>query len=59
MLSGWVGSNAESSKTDPYPRALAGPEIVEFGGLKGLLLPQKLLEKVGGFAPHLFQSVLR
>ncbi len=31
-----IGSNwIESSKTYPYPRGLAGPEIVEFGGLDG------------------------
>ncbi len=36
-----------------------GPEIVDFGGLNGPLLPQNPLEKVGGFPPHLFQCVLR
>ncbi len=49
----------ESSKTYPYPRVLAGPEIVDFGGLNGPVLPQNPLEKVGGLAPHLFQWVLR
>ncbi len=49
----------ESSKTHPYPRGLAGPEIVDFGGLSGPRLPQNPLEKVGGEAPHLFQWVLR
>ncbi len=49
----------ESSKTYPYPRGRAGPEIVDFGGLNGPLLPQNPLEKVGRFAPHLFQLVLR
>ncbi len=36
-----------------------GPEIVDFGDLNGSLLPQNSLEKVGGFANHLFQSVFR
>ena len=37
-----------------------GPEIVNFGGLNGPLLPQKNpLEKVGDFAPHIFQWALR
>ncbi len=36
-----------------------GPEIVDGEGLNGPLLPKKTLEKVGGFAPHLFQWVLR
>ena len=44
--------------TGEYPRGLAGPEIVELGGLNGPFLPQNPLEKVGGFAPHLFQWVL-
>ena len=45
----------ESSKT-----YLAGPEIVNFAGLNGPLLPQKKpLEKVGDFAPHIFQWALR
>ncbi len=33
----------------------SGPEIVGFGGLNDPLLPQNPLEKVGGFAAHLFQ----
>ncbi len=37
----------------------SGPEIFHFWGLHGLLLPQNSLEKVGGFAPRLFQWVLR
>ena len=44
--------------TIPYVRLCnraAGPEIVDFCGLNGPLLPQNQLEKVGGFAPHLFQ----
>ncbi len=41
----------------PYPRGLAGPEIVDRWGLNGHLLPQNPLEKVGGFAPHLFEWV--
>ncbi len=49
----------ESSTTYPYPRGLAGPEIVDFGVLNGPLLPQSRLERVGGEAPHLFQWVLR
>ena len=49
----------ESSKTYPYPRGLAGLEIVDFEGLNGPLLPQNPPEKVGGFAPHRFQWVLR
>jgi hypothetical protein len=53
------GTLIESSKTYPYPRGLAGPEIVDFGGLTDPLLPQNPLEKVGGEAPHLFQWVLR
>ena len=40
----------ESSKTYPYPRGLAGPEIVDFGGLNGPSYRK---------APHLFQWVLR
>ncbi len=45
-----------SSKTDPYPRFLAwGQKPSIFGGLNDPLLPQKPSEKVGGFAPHLFQ----
>ncbi len=51
--------NTERSTTYPYPRGLAGPEIVYFGGLNSPLLPQNSLEKMGGFAPHLFQWVLR
>ncbi len=49
----------ESSKTYPYPRGLIGPKIVYFWGLNGRLLPQNPLEKVGSFAPHLFQWALR
>ncbi len=30
----------ERSKTYPFPRGLAGPEIVDLGGLNGPLLPQ-------------------
>ncbi len=52
-------AGCESSRTYPYPRGLAGPEIADFGGLSGSLLPQHPLEKVGGEAPHLFQWVLR
>ncbi len=50
-----LGRPHESSKTCPHPRGLARPEIVDFLGLNGPLLPQNPLEKVGGFAPHLFQ----
>ena len=46
------------SETYPYPRGWAGPEIVDFWGLNGPLLPQNPLEKVGGEAPHFFQWVL-
>ncbi len=49
----------ESSKTYPYPRWLAGPEIVDFGGLNGPILPQNLVEKVGGEAANLFQWFVR
>ncbi len=44
----------ENSKTYPYPRGLAGPEIADFGGLNGPLLPQSPLEKAGGEAPSPF-----
>jgi hypothetical protein len=37
----------------------SGPEIVHFGGSKRPFLLQNQLEKVGGFAPHHFQWVLR
>ena len=37
----------------------SGLEIVDFCDLNGPVLPQNPLEKVGGFAPHLFQWVLR
>ncbi len=40
------------------PRGLAGQEIVDLGNLNGPLLLRNPLEKVGGFAPHLFQWVL-
>ncbi len=40
-----------------------GSLTVDFGGLSGFLLPGSLpqspLEKVGGFAPHLFQWIFR
>ncbi len=42
----------------PYPRGLAGPEIVDFGGLHGPFQPKNPLGMVGGEAPHLFQWVL-
>jgi hypothetical protein len=45
----------ESSKSYPYPRWLAGPEIADFWGLNGPLLPQSPLEKVGGRSPPPFQ----
>jgi len=35
------------------------PKIDSFRGLNGPLLPQNLLEQVGGFASHLLQWVLR
>ena len=54
-----VVDQLESSKTFPYPRELAGPEIVDFAGLSGPLLPQNPMEKVGGFAPYFFQWDLR
>ncbi len=49
----------ESSKIYPYPRGLAGPEIVDLGGLNGPLVPENPLEKVGGEAPYLFQWAWR
>ncbi len=49
----------DSSKTYPYFRGLAGPEIVNLGGPKRPPPTQNPLEKVGGFAPHLFRWVLR
>ncbi len=49
----------ESSKAYPYPRRLAGLNIVELGALNGPVLPQNPVEKVGGFAPHLFHLALR
>ncbi len=36
-----------------------GPEIVDFGGLHGPLLPQNTLGKAGGEALHLFRWVLQ
>ncbi len=50
---------SKSSKTYRHPPGLAGTEIVDFQGVNGPLLPQSPLEKVGGFAPQLFQWVLR
>ncbi len=47
----WVWASPESSETYPYPRGLAGQEIVDFWNLTGPLLPQNPLEKVGGAAP--------
>ncbi len=37
------------------PYSASGEEIIYFWGLRGPFLSQNLLEKVGGFAPHLFQ----
>ncbi len=48
----------ESSKTYPYPRGLAGPEIVEFRGLNAPSYRKAQLEKVGGEAPHILKWVL-
>ncbi len=53
------GGGVESSKTYPYPRGLAGPKIADFRGRSGPFLPQSPLEKVGGFAPHIFQWALQ
>ncbi len=50
-LYGWVTSMA--------PVSSLGPDIADLWGLNGPLLPQNPLEKLGGFAPHLFQWVLR
>ncbi len=41
-------ASVASSKTYPYPRGLAGPEIDDFGDLNGPVLPQNPLKKVGG-----------
>ncbi len=41
-----------SSETYPYSRGLAGPEIADFWGLNGPLLPQNPLEKVGVLRPE-------
>ncbi len=37
----------------------SGPDIADFRGPSGPLIPQNPLEKAGGEAPHLFQVVLR
>ena len=42
-----------------FDLGLAGTEINDFGILNGPLLEQIPLEKVGGFAHHLFQQILR
>ncbi len=47
-----------TSSTRAYFRLLkraSGPEIVDFVGLNGHLLPQNPLDQAGGFTPHLFQ----
>jgi hypothetical protein len=43
---------SESSNTYPYPRGLAGPEIVNFGGLNGLSYRKTHWKRSGGRATH-------
>ena len=45
----------ESSRTYPYPRGLAGPDIVDFWGLNC----KSHWKRWGASPPHLFQLVLR